>query len=210
MIQRDQDYWNEYYRQKRAEDHPSLFARYVMSRLGAGQNLIDLGCGNGRDALYFCHSLIDVTAVDQSDIGITMIRDVEPEKINCVCGDITKLSSFLDESSFDNAYSRFSIHALTEAQQRDLLKEVSAVLKPGGKFWIEVRGVKDNLFGVGEVVGRNAYIHDGHYRRFIVINELVHELEVAGFEIVYAEESTGFAPYREEDPVVIRVTASKK
>ena len=209
MIQRDHDYWNEYYRQKRAEDMPSLFAQYVFDNLNEGESLVDLGCGNGRDALYFCRNRIDVTAIDQSETGIEMIQAKEPGNICCICGDITKLSSFCDDA-YDHAYSRFCIHALSEEQQSDLLSEVYKVLKPDGRFWIEVRGIKDTIYGKGEQVGRNAFMYEGHYRRFIELEELIQELEENGFEIVTAEEATGFAPYRGDDPEVIRITAKKK
>lgn len=209
MYQRDREYWNEYYRQKLADEQPSLFAEFVRGCLGEGETLIDLGCGNGRDALYFCRKGVGVTAIDQSETGIAMMQDAGTENLKCVCGDITKTSDHCD-GEYDNAYSRFCIHALTEEQQCDFLKEVYKVLRPGGRFWIEVRGVKDTLFGKGEPAGRNAFVHDGHYRRFIVLEELMNELESVGFEIEVAEERTGFAPYRDEDPIVIRITAKKR
>ena len=209
MYQRDHDYWNEYYRQKLAEDQPSLFAQYVFKSLYEGESLIDLGSGNGRDALYFCRNGICVTAMDQSETGISMISEAEPKNIRSICGDITKASSYLD-SEYDNAYSRFVIHALTEEQQRDFIKDVRQILKQNGRFWIEVRSVLDTLFGKGEPAGRNAYIHDGHFRRFIVLGELVKELEANGFEVLSADEKAGFAPYRGDDPPVIRVMARKR
>ena len=205
----DVQYWNEYYRQRLAEDHPSPFALFVRGNLSEGETLIDLGCGNGRDALYFCRSGLGVTAIDQSETGIAMIQDAGQENLECICGDITKTSSHCD-GLYNNAYSRFVIHALTEEQQHDFIKEVHKVLGSGGRFWIEVRGVQDTLYGKGEPSGRNAFVHDGHYRRFIVLDELTGELEAAGFEIEEAAEMTGFAPYRGEDPIVIRITARKK
>ena len=208
MEKGDYYYWDEYYRQKRAEEQPSLFALYVMSGLSAQESLIDLGCGNGRDALFFHRNLIRVTAIDQSPAAISMMQASGPEDIQCVCGDITKVSS-LCEGDFDNAYSRFSIHALTYEQQQDLIGEINSILKPGGRLWIEVRSVKDTLYGLGEQAGRNAFVYDGHYRRFIVLEELLGELESNGFGVVEAQESSGFAPYRGDDPVVIRITAKK-
>ena len=208
MYQRDYEYWNDYYRQKLAEDQPSLFARFVMGHLSEGESLIDLGCGNGRDALYFCRGGIGVTAIDQSETGMATIESAGQDDLVCICADITKTSSYC-EGVYDHAYSRFCIHALTEKQQSDFLREVYKALKPGGRFWIEVRGVQDALFGKGEPAGRNAFVYDGHYRRFIVLEELKGELEAAGFEILEAAEMSGFAPYRDEDPVVIRITAKK-
>jgi len=50
---------------------------------------------------------------------------------------------------------------------------------------------------------------EGHYRRFIILEELKQRLIKVGFEIIEAIESNGLANLGEEDPVVIRVEAIK-
>lgn len=90
-----------------------------------------------------------------------------------------------------------------------MLQRVYASLRPGGKLFIEVRSVKDPLFGKGRQLEHNAFFYDNHYRRFIVLAELVAELERNGFLVEYAEEQRGFAPYGNDDPPVIRVVAVK-
>lgn len=107
------------------------------------------------------------------------------------------------------AYSRFTIHAINQKQERMLLGSMARALKPGGKFFIEVRSVHDPLYGKGEALERNAFFYDNHYRRFLVLDELTEALRQAGFRIEYAREQTGFAPYGNDDPPVIRVVAVK-
>ncbi|MEQ2789523.1 methyltransferase, partial [Flavonifractor plautii] len=106
-------------------------------------------------------------------------------------------------------YSRFTIHAINQKQERMLLGSMARALKPGGKFFIEVRSVHDPLYGKGEALERNAFFYDNHYRRFLVLDELTEALRQAGFRIEYAREQTGFAPYGNDDPPVIRVVAVK-
>ena len=55
----------------------------------------------------------------------------------------------------------------------------------------------------------DAFFYDNHYRRFLVLDELTEALRQAGFRIEYAREQTGFAPYGNDDPPVIRVVAVK-
>ena len=90
-----------------------------------------------------------------------------------------------------------------------LLQAMFRALKPGGKFFVEVRSVNDPLYGKGKAVERNAFFYDNHYRRFIVRDELVHAFEHCGFRVEYAKEQTGFAPYGNDDPPVIRIVAVK-
>ena len=76
-------------------------------------------------------------------------------------------------------------------------------------FFIEVRGIHDDKYGKGEKVGRNTYLLDGHFRRFININEFLNNLIETGFYVKYAEEAKGFAPYKNEDSEIIRVVVEK-
>ena len=50
---------------------------------------------------------------------------------------------------------------------------------------------------------------DGHYRRFIILEEFKQRLTQVGFKIIESIESSGLAKLEEEDPVVIRVNAIK-
>lgn len=68
--------------------------------------------------------------------------------------------------------------------------------------------INDPLAREGEVISPTERIH-GHYRRFIVRDDLIQSLQTIGFSIDDAVESTGLAPYKNEDPVVIRIRASK-
>ena len=61
------DYWNLYYENKLCPTEPSPFARYVSTLVEPGRTLAELGCGNGRDALYFASLGLDVVAMDLSE-----------------------------------------------------------------------------------------------------------------------------------------------
>ena len=201
-------YWDQYYKNKICPTEPSPFARYAATLMEKGKSLLELGCGNGRDALFFAGLGLQVTAIDLSRSAIDELNRQGAENARFLCGDFVNLQEFGSEE-FDYAYSRFTIHAISQNQERVLLRNVHTVLKPGGKFLIEVRGIHDPLYGKGEALERNAFFYDNHYRRFLVMEELTEELLFFGFRITYAEEKTGFAPYGNDDPPVIRVAAEK-
>ena len=62
---------------------------------------------------------------------------------------------------------------------------------------------------MGEVISPTERIF-GHYRRFIIPEEIVLKLEVSGFIIEEFIESSGLAALGSEDPVVIRIVAKKQ
>lgn len=208
QIARDRAYWNDYYTKGLCPSEPSAFAEYVLTLVEPYRVLVDLGCGNGRDALFFAQNHLDVIAIDLSDSAIAALHTKSNGEIKCLLDDFVNCAVHQD-STYDYAYSRFTLHAISKDQGSVLIKNVFLGLRPGGKFFIEVRGTKDPLFGLGEQIGENTFVYDGHSRRFLVLDELVAELAAAGFLIEYAKEQTGFAVYQAHDPPMIRVIAVK-
>ena len=206
---RDTEYWNEYYKRGNAIAEPSLFAQFAVKDMEAGKNLLELGCGNGRDSLFFMNRGINVTAIDASNEVISKLQTVyKSEDICFVCDDFV-CSPAIFVRQYDYCYSRFSLHAINTEQESEVIRNVFKALKDGGKFFVEVRSVNDELYGKGEQVEKHSYIYDGHYRRFVVLEEIKRKLQRVGFTILYAEEKQGFAPLGEMDPPVIRIVAEK-
>ncbi|MDE6603797.1 MAG: adenylyl-sulfate kinase [Lachnospiraceae bacterium] len=205
---RDTDYWNEYYR-KTDIGEPSLFAQEIGDMLIPAKNILELGCGNGRDSIYFLKLGLNVTAIDSSDGVITQLKKkYEENNIYFICDDFVS-SSAIFSGQYDYVYSRFTLHAINEEQEIEVLHNVYKVLKKNGLFFIEVRSINDELYGKGEKVGENSYIFNGHFRRFIKMKDLVNKMKTIGFEIVSALEKRGFAPYQGSNPPIIRIIAKR-
>lgn len=206
----DREYWNEFYKRGLAKKEPTLFAQYVSDNyLEDGRTILELGCGNGRDSVYFGKRELDVIAIDGADQVIESLqRENRNSKIQFLRDDFVTTQVYKTKP-IDYVYSRFSLHAITEEQEDILLKNVHQGIEKDGLFFIEVRSVRDDLFGKGEKVGRNAYFYNEHYRRFLVREELEEKLEAMGFKIIFSEESINFAPYKDQNPYIIRVIAKK-
>lgn len=207
---RDTKYWNNFYCDARNISEPSLFATTIGKQLLPEKNLLELGCGNGRDSLYFYHLGLNVTAIDASDIIIKKLQNDYPYGNICFICDDFVCSPTIFAGQYDYCYSRFTIHSINEEQESEVIKNVYKVLKDGGKFFIEVRSVNDKICGKGKKIGRNSYIYEGHYRRFIVKEELEQKMINVGFDVEYSEEKEGFAPFKNTNPPIIRLIGKKK
>jgi len=209
LFNRDTDYWNSYYKKFPPESQTeSLFACFISKYLFKGGTIVDLGCGNGRDSFFFNKNGLNVWGIDASESVINALNRYASDNMHFVCGNfITDQSIFSRKVDF--FYSRFTLHAIDKKGESVLLKNVFSSLADNGMFFVEVRGIHDEKYGLGEKVDRNAFLLDGHYRRFIDINELLKNLIKTGFSIKYAEEERGFAPYKDEDSEIIRVIAVK-
>jgi SAM-dependent methyltransferase len=207
----DKVYWEKYYSKQNAELKPSLFAQYVTENVLKEHNLIiELGCGNGRDAIFFANENFKVYAIDQvfDEIKFLKKRYTQLKNITFECADFTNLDN---SRKFDVVYSRFTMHSITESQEEKVVLWAFQNLNPNGIFCIEVRGQKNEIFGKGKPVKNqpNAFIFNEHYRRFLKFEVFINKLESMGFSIEFAAEKKGFAPFNGENETFIRIIAKK-
>lgn len=206
----DYSYWDNYYaNQKTASDAPTHFAQSVKPLLEKGRTLLELGCGNGRDSLFFSRNDLKVIAIDQSQSMINKLTTAKgDENIEFIANDFVHSNVLLD-NNVDYVYSRFTMHSITDAEESLLINKVFSCLKEDGLFFIEARSVKDDIYGLGDNLGDHAFFYNEHYRRFIILDNLLSKLKTEGFSIQYSDEDKGYAVYKDENPVVIRVIAKK-
>lgn len=201
----DKAFWEDFYSNKKGTLNPSPFAEFVWKTYQLSGTIIELGCGNGRDSLYFMDKGLNVYGTDQCESTINRLNSLNKEYARFEVKDFTSLGSI---GTFDNIYSRFTLHSVSQSQASQTLNWCFDSLNKNGKLCIEVRSINDELYGQGTEVEKDAFVTD-HYRRFVRFEALTEELEKIGFKIEYAVESKGFAVYKDEDPAVIRVIASK-
>lgn len=207
---RDVNYWNQYYLRKEKEiQEPSDFAKFVLPYMETHKKIMDIGCGNGRDSIYFSQNGLEVTGVDASEEAISHLNQYNRKNSMFVCDDFVTCKA-LYQVQYDYFYSRWTIHAVSEKQEWELLKNVSSAIKKKGLFFIEVRSIKDDLFGKGTKIAKNTYSYNDHFRRFIVKKELEEKLEKLEFEIIYEKEDKGLSKTTVSDPVLIRIIARKR
>ena len=201
----DKEYWKKYYDVNGEPFDPSDFAKFCMTYVNGDDRLIDLGCGNGRDTIYFIENNLKCVGVDQCENVVNSLTKRDYPNGLFIVDDFTKLE---DENMFlkyDHAYSRFTLHSISQSQEDDVIDWVSNNI--ADKFFIEVRSDKDALVGQ----------QTDHFRRFVDMNTLIEKLIAARFNIEYAEISRGFSKYNskfavdynEDDPMLIRIVATK-
>lgn len=212
----DAAYWERYYRAHREPGDPSRFARHVAERhLTPGARLLELGCGNGRDAVYLAGRGAHVVAVDRCEPEVAFLAERHgSDTLGFVCADFTRLTGaegVVALRCFDVIYARFTLHSVARVGQQRVVDGLTDLLDPGGSRLVafEFRGLRNELLGVGDPVGEDGdtYVHDGHTRRFIDADALADELRSRGFSIVEASEQRGFSPFGDTDETFARIIA---
>lgn len=207
----DKEYWDKFYKDHSSRDDISdcsSFASFCCDNFfnKTPKIIVDLGCGNARDAKHFARKHL-VYGIDQS---------IDEEVVNSNKSSLLKLveQDFVhDEYNFNECidvfYSRFTIHSITKEDQKELLPKVYNFLDSGGLFCIEVRTTKDPKFGVGKHVCDTTYFNDGHTRRFIDSQEFLKEVLSLGFKLKYFNEQDNLSVYKDDNPVLMRIILEK-
>ncbi|MBR1761281.1 MAG: adenylyl-sulfate kinase [Schwartzia sp.] len=207
---RDHLYWNQYYMKRpKILGKPSNFAMDIADGLVHGKQLLELGCGNGRDSLFFMKRGLYVTGVDASDEAIRSLQVTvgDSDKAMFICDDFVKCRAVF-QRQYDYIYSRFTLHAITDEQEDELLRNIKDAMFGGSKLFIEARTIHDDIYGKGTEVAPNTYIYEGHFRRFIDPKTLENKIIRFGYKILSLEEDRGFSKTEQSDPILMRIVAS--
>lgn len=202
------DYWDTVYEGMDTLD-PSQFAQYCLTQQFIQGTVFDMGCGSGRDSLFFEPYADKVIACDQSEIAIRQLRQRDTD-IRWMYDDITHLHRPELNGKIDVVYSRFVLHSVNKLGQERALNCAYNLLKPGGKLLIETRTNDDPHHGIGIKLSDNEFVVDGaHYRRFIRPTDILKDIKYNNMKVVDWGVSTGWAPTATEDPKVLRIIAEK-
>jgi cyclopropane fatty-acyl-phospholipid synthase-like methyltransferase len=96
---------------------------------------IDLGCGNGRNAVFLARQGFSVQAVDYSQTAVDWARDRIAEA--GVAVSLTQQSVFdlaLEAGAYDLVYDSGCFHHIAPHRRRQYVELVVGALKPGGCF----------------------------------------------------------------------------
>jgi len=118
-------------------------------------DILDAGCGKGRDSKYFCKSgfrRVVGLDVDHSSLeqAMLIIKDC-PENLELIQGDITNLC--FEDCSFDAVFGNRSYHIVgTEAERLAAMDECYRILRPGGVLFQIVFSRTDKFYGRGDSI----------------------------------------------------------
>ena len=206
----NKNYWDRYYHDdSHLVAEPSSYAVLCASDWAEPLQILEVGCGNGRDAFYFAHLGHNVIGLDISESAVRLCQ--ESYDYGGIVFAVSTLRQYVDaieHVSVDVVYSRFSLHAMNKKEEKETLEAAANILKPNGRLYIECRSINDPMARLGNHVSEDERIY-GHYRRFIRIEKLISTLTKLGFHVASAIEMAGVTPLGDDDPVVIRLTAIK-
>ena len=144
---------------------PAVYAAKVFRDAGA-QDVVELGAGHGRDALFFAGEGFAVHALDFSAGGLRQLSEAARSsgiggRVETTVHDVRTPLPLPDSSTGAVFAHMLLCMALSTEQIHGLVAEVRRVLRPGGVFVYTVRHTGDAHYGAGISHGDNIFENDG-------------------------------------------------
>ena len=169
------------------------------------KRILELGCGQGRDAIFFASNGINVVVIDLSQIAVDALSKIAIEgnlPIRPLVHDAGEGIPYFG-SYFDAVYSHMFFNMRFSADKlKYLFVEVNRVLKNDGLNLFSVRSDHDAMYKKG-LVENNIYDINGFQIRFFSKSDVEDIIMKIGFELYKITEAY-------EEPVNLYCVFTKK
>ena len=104
----------------------------------AGKKVLDIGCGEGKDAVYMAQKGYDVTAFDLTENGIRKTLALAKERGVGIKAYVDDINSFETTEEFDIIYSTGTVQYLFDENKDGFFEKIAKITKPDGIVYINV------------------------------------------------------------------------
>lgn len=154
-----------------------LFDQLLKGHITKEMHILDAGCGNGRNLVYFLRNGYTVYAVDRSAEAIGAVQKLAMELAPVWSNEQARVEAVENMSfgsdRFDFVISNAVLHfAENEMHFSQMLHELWRVLKPGGVLFIRLAssiGIESNV----KPIGNGRYVIPDGSTRFLVDEAMV-------------------------------------
>ncbi|MGD1118735.1 MAG: methyltransferase domain-containing protein [Dehalococcoidales bacterium] len=161
-------FWEESYKRAGKLDtfgggKPGEMVVKAASGLPPGSRALDLGCGEGRNALYLAGLGFQVSATDISQSGIAKLKTIARERKLKIDASVGDMRDYQFSQRFDLIVCEGCLHLIQREDWQMLLKRMKRFTTPGGQHVVGVftdaapepedqRGLMVGLFKEGELL----------------------------------------------------------
>jgi ubiquinone/menaquinone biosynthesis C-methylase UbiE len=168
------DSWHERHAVASHTDHSQASLQAFVDAMSEQSHtrVLEVGCGQGREAISLARRGFTVSAFDHSEVAISIARKNAIRagcKIEFIEHDMTRPLPYTPKS-FGGAFAHLSLHYFDDMTTQMIFNELQRVLGPGGVLFFTVRSIRDPLHGRGAHLGENIFCLKGHVRHFLDIS----------------------------------------
>lgn len=188
-------FWDNKYKNEKLVwgENPSELGKITIQYLKSNNlinknlELLDIGCGYGRDVLYISMNInCKILGIDSSKEAIILAKKNKKKNIEFRHCDFKDL----DDIKFDIITSSNFYQILRKQERNALIKTISKILKPNGLLFLSTLSVNDpEHFGEGiPISGEPNSYQIGTYVHFCTYDELKRDFNFLNIEKLYEHE----------------------
>lgn len=171
-----------------------LLDQILKGRFSPDMKILDAGCGEGRNAVYFINSGYQVFGIDENELAIQYIRylskslkpDYDAHRFQA--GKLEEIP--FHTSAFDAVICSAVLHfAADETNFWEMMDEMIRVLKPGGILWFRMTTAFGGMKEESRELGGGKYLLPDGSERFLMTQEHVDKLQEKGLRFLEVPKS---------------------
>ncbi|RFZ90440.1 class I SAM-dependent methyltransferase [Mucilaginibacter conchicola] len=192
-----------------------LFDQLLKGRFDDCKNILDAGCGGGRNIIYFLQNGFNVHGIDPDTRAVEQVKQLAAQLApNLPAGNFKVAPAEelpFEDNTFDLVMSSAVLHFAKDNNHFDaMLRSMWRVLKPGGYFFARLAsdiGITDKV----QHLGNSRYVLPDGSQRFLVDEEMLMEYTVdLGAELFEPIKTTNVQGLRCMTTWCLRKTAQQQ
>lgn len=191
-----------------------LLDQILKGRFSTDMKILDAGCGEGRNTVYFINEGYQVFGIDQNETAIQYCRfmakslDKEYDAHRFQVAGLEEIP--FHQSAFDAVICSAVLHfAQNEANFWKMMHEMLRVLKPGGILWFRMTTAFGGILEQSESLGNGRYLLPDRSERFLLNQMQLDCLKELGLEFLESPKTVLLLGQREMGVFVMRKEFSK-
>jgi cyclopropane fatty-acyl-phospholipid synthase-like methyltransferase len=133
------------------------------------KNILEIGCGQGRDSIFFAEKGYFVETFDISENGIKFVNKTKEsfnlKNLNAIVHDVTEPFSY-PNILFDFVYSNLALQFFNIDRLEKIFNNIYAVMKEESTILFSTKKKGDKYYDFGTKISEDAYEHKGITRYF--------------------------------------------
>jgi SAM-dependent methyltransferase len=166
-----------------------LLDQLLKGRFSTDMKILDAGCGEGRNAVYFINQGYQLFGVDENELAIQYCRYMAKSLDKTYDAHRFQVAGLEEipfhQEAFDAVICSAVLHfAQDESNFWQMMREMLRVLKPGGILWFRMTTAFGGILEQSHAIGGGKYQLPDGSERFLLRESHLEKLEEMGLQFL--------------------------